>query len=87
MKVAVTCFGAMRDHLPPDARGNRAVVDVPDGATVAGVVDALGAPRRLVFAVLVDGEQAALDAPVHDGAEVVVMPPFTGGARGARAGA
>ncbi|HEX2049832.1 MAG TPA: MoaD/ThiS family protein [Actinomycetota bacterium] len=81
MRVTVTCFGAMRDYLPPAAHDNRAEVDVADDATVGAVVEALGAPRRLVFAVLVDGTQAGLDAPVHDGADVVLMPPFTGGAR------
>ncbi|HEX2235291.1 MAG TPA: MoaD/ThiS family protein [Actinomycetota bacterium] len=79
MKVTVVCFGAMREHLPPYAAGNRADVELDEGADVGDVVDALGAPRRLVFALLVDGRQARLDTSLQDGAEVTLMPPFTGG--------
>jgi molybdopterin converting factor small subunit len=77
--VTVVCFGAMRDHLPAGATGNRAPIEVPEDATVGAVVDALGAPRRLVFSVLVDGVQSTLEAPVAPGAEVTLMPPFAGG--------
>ncbi|SMC22986.1 molybdopterin synthase subunit MoaD [Andreprevotia lacus DSM 23236] len=39
--------------------------------------DELGGPR--VFRVAVDQEMAQLDTPVHDGAEVAIFPPVTGG--------
>jgi molybdopterin converting factor small subunit len=79
MKVAVTVFGALRDHLPPDAPSNSVTLEVADDATVGDVVDELGAPRRLAFAVLVDGTTAKLGDSVHEGAEVTLMPPFAGG--------
>jgi molybdopterin converting factor small subunit len=79
--VTVVCFGAMRDYLPADARGNRADLELDGGATVGTLMDALGAPRRLAYAVLVDGLRAGLDTEVHPGVEVTLMPPFTGGAR------
>jgi molybdopterin converting factor small subunit len=80
MVVSVICFGAMRDFLPPGGRGNRAEVEIGDRATVGDLVDALGAPRRLVFSVLVDGVQARLDTQLSDGGDVTLMPPFAGGA-------
>jgi molybdopterin synthase sulfur carrier subunit len=80
MHVSVVCFGAMREYLP--AGGNRAQVEVPEMASVGEVVDALGAPRSLVFSLLVDGVQADLSRVLHDGAEVTLMPPFAGGAGG-----
>ncbi|MGH2819030.1 MAG: MoaD/ThiS family protein [Actinomycetota bacterium] len=83
MRVSVVCFGAMREFLPEGAAGNRAEVEVEAGAGAGDLVDVLGAPRRLVFALLVDGEQASLDARLHEGAEVTLMPPFAGG-RGSR---
>lgn len=79
MRVTVVCFGAMRDHLPPGAHHNRADVEVPETATVGDVVDVLGAPRALAFAVLVDGIQSTLEAPLAPGSEVTLMPPFAGG--------
>ena len=80
MKIEVVCYGMMRDYLPAGSSGNRAALDISPGSTVAHVVDALGAPRAAVFAVLIDGEQAKLDDELSEGAEVTLMPPFTGGA-------
>lgn len=79
MKIDVLCFGAFKDYLPAAAVGSSWVAEVPEGATVGDVVDALGAPRTLVFGVLVDGTQSPLDAVVHEGTEVTLMPPFSGG--------
>lgn len=73
----------MREYLPPGAKGNQALVEVPERADVTTAIGALGAPIEWVFSVLVDGEQSTLQSPLHEGAEVVLMPPFSGGARGA----
>ena len=79
MRVGVICFGAMRAYLPAEASGNRAEVEVATESRVGDLVDALGAPRRLVFALLIDGRQATLEDALHEGAEVTLMPPFAGG--------
>jgi molybdopterin converting factor small subunit len=79
VRVTVTCFGAMREYLPEDADGNRATIELPDGASVGDLVDALGAPRRLVHALLVDEVQGAIGQRLHEGAAVTLMPPFSGG--------
>jgi molybdopterin converting factor small subunit len=81
VNVTVTCFGAMREYLPDGTRGNSAVVPLADGATVGDLVDALGAPRRLVHSLLVDGVQGDLTTRLHEGAAVTLMPPFSGGSR------
>jgi molybdopterin converting factor small subunit len=81
VKVTVVCFGAMRDYLPEGAAGNRAEVELEKDAKVSDLIDELGAPRRLVFALLVDGAQAGMETSLADGAEVTLMPPFTGGVR------
>ena len=80
MKVTVVCFGAMRDYLPGDIPGNRAEVEIDDGATVADLIEQLRAPHRLVFSVLVDGARSGTEARLDGGAEVTLMPPFAGGA-------
>lgn len=79
MRVSLVCFGALREHLPAASSGNRVALDLPEGATAGDAVDALGAPRRLVFALLIDGRRADLSSPLHEGAEVTLMPPFAGG--------
>ncbi len=69
----------MRDYLPAASDGRRAEIEIPEGGRVGDAVAELGAPGRLVFAVLVDGIQGNLDSELHEGAEVTLMPPFTGG--------
>ena len=81
MKVEVVCFGAMRDFLPEGTADNRAEIELAEGSRVADVVDALGAPEHLVYALLVDGEKAGLGHAVDDGAVITLMPPFAGGSR------
>jgi molybdopterin converting factor small subunit len=79
MNVTVVCFGKMREYLPGDGSKNRTEVDIEGPASIRDVVLALGAPVDQVFALLLDGRQARLDEEVHDGSEVTLMPPFTGG--------
>jgi molybdopterin converting factor small subunit len=79
MRVTVVCFGAMRDYLPPGSMDNRADIEIAVGATVADVAAALGAPTRLLHAILVNGERADLAKGLSEGEEVTLMPPFAGG--------
>ena len=79
MRVTLMCFGTLRDFLP-DPKANSAVVEVVDGAQVSDVAASLGIPSRLLHAVLVDGEKALPSTSVQQGAEVTLMPPFSGGA-------
>ena len=67
--------------------------ELPDGSTIADLIERLTAaypdlallwPR---LAVAVDGDVAAdRAAPLHDGAEVALLPPVSGGSCGATAG-
>ena len=82
MNVDIVCYGGMRDYLPDGAVDNKGRLELPERADVATAVETLGAPLRSVFVTLVDGERASLDTPLNDGAEVVLMPPFSGGAAG-----
>ncbi len=79
MKISVVCFGAMREYLPEGAQGNRAELEVSDGATVREAVDALRAPGTIVHAVLVNEEPGSLDRRLREGDEITLMPRFTGG--------
>jgi DNA-3-methyladenine glycosylase I len=79
MKVSAVCFGQMREFLPADAEGNRATLELEDAARVLDLVHSLGAPERLVYVLLVNGERGQLDHRLTDGDEVTLMPPYTGG--------
>ena len=79
IKVTIVCFGAMRDHLPSGAEGNRASLELASGSSVGAAVDALGAPSKLVFSVLVNGERSSLTTPLSEGDQITLMPPFSGG--------
>ncbi len=80
MRVDVILFGLLRDYLPSGATGNRATVEVAEGADVESVVLALQIPYRRVYALLVNGEQGEGSTRLSEGDEVTLMPPFSGGA-------
>jgi sulfur carrier protein ThiS len=79
MQVTVLCFGLLRDRLPEDKRQRPLTLEIPEGATVKDVVSSLGLPERSVFAILVDGGRGSLDHVLGTGAEVTLMPAFSGG--------
>ena len=78
MRVTAICYGAMRDYLI-EATRNEAVIALDEGATVADLVDALGAPRKLAVSILIDERRGELSEPLKDGMRVTLMPPFSGG--------
>ena len=79
MKVTLLCFGHLKDHLPVRGERNAASIDLPAGADVSAAIVALGLPRGHVFMVLVNGRRADLSTELHEGDEVTLMPPFSGG--------
>ena len=77
-------FAQLRETLGLD----KETVDIPDKATVDGLVnelrarggvwaDALGLGKR--WRVAVNQEMAAADTPLKSGDEVAIFPPVTGG--------
>jgi sulfur carrier protein ThiS len=80
MRVSVHLHGILRDVLPPPAKG-RGVVELPDEATVADLLAALGIERRVIVAV---NGQAHVDGScaLHDGDQAVIYTPVGGGSTG-----
>jgi len=74
VRVTVTLKGALADRLP----GGRGEVEVPEGAPVEAILDALGLPQAPCVYV-VDGAPRTRGAPLADGDRVVVHPPQAGG--------
>lgn len=77
------CFGSIRDHLPSGAYGAGIDVEVAQDAVIGDVVAKLGVPRAMLHSVLLDGRRSSLKESLADGNEIVLMPPFSGGAAAA----
>lgn len=81
MRVRVLPFGILKEWLGPDA----ATVELPLGATVADLLEKLGAgadranPLRGI-AVGVNAGYATASQVLQDGDEVALLPPVSGGA-------
>ena len=78
MVVQVKLFSRFRQLLPREARGE-AEIQVPEGATIAHLLDQLGVQGRVQL-VSVNGEpEPNLDRSLHDGDRVRVFPFGVGG--------
>ncbi len=80
MHVRVLPFGILKDSLGSAASR----VELPEGATVAELLDRLGkarpAPELRGIAVSVNAEYATAGDVLHDDDEVGLLPPVSGGA-------
>jgi molybdopterin synthase catalytic subunit/molybdopterin converting factor small subunit len=80
MRVRVLYFGVLKDVLSSNGEG----MELPEGTTVAQLLEQLrggaGHPVWSALAVAVNREYAAASAVLHDGDEVALLPPVSGGA-------
>lgn len=76
--VRLTLFADLRRFEPKGASGAR-VFSLSRGATVADLVTAAGIPATEDVTVGLNGERAALDAPLGDGDDVVLFSQMEGG--------
>lgn len=77
--VTVTFFADLRRFLPRGADGPQRYT-VRDGATVADLLAEIGIARDTELTAAVNGELADRDAPLRDGADVMLLSPMEGGA-------
>jgi molybdopterin converting factor subunit 1 len=85
MRVRVLYFGILGELMGVKEE----MVEAPDGATVGSLVSLLGArPSKQKMdevwarmAVAVNREYALRDVVLHEGDEVALLPPVSGGAR------
>jgi molybdopterin synthase catalytic subunit len=82
IQVRVLCFGVLKDWLGASA----ATVELPESATVASLLAQLSErrPEALLsgIAVSVNAEFARLEQILHEGDEVGLLPPVSGGSDG-----
>ena len=81
MRVKAKLFAGIRELVG----GSEVVVDLADGATVRDLEERLGfdyprlEPLLPSLAFAVDEEYTARDHVLHDGDEVAIIPPISGG--------
>ncbi len=79
MRITAKLHGTLRKYVPKGTQGNATVVEVPDGATVADVVDRLGIPRDHARMLVSGDEHLESTSVLHDGQELNIFPPLAGG--------
>ena len=82
MKVRLRLFANLADYLPPDADGDGVTLELPDGALVSDVLLPLQIPERVPFLSVVNGHEVEDSQPLHDGDELTLFPPLSGGSAG-----
>lgn len=81
MKIFVACFGGLRSYVSLPSENGRVEIRLPGDASIGDLLAALHIPAAAVFSVLVDGVRADRSTPLREGAEVTLMPLFSGGSR------
>lgn len=84
MKITFKLYASLTEHLPQEARpGNQIPLDLPEGATIARVIEPFGLPARLVHLVLVNGvfvpPAERLTRSLKEGDVLAIWPPIAGG--------
>ena len=77
--VMVTFFADLRRFLPRGVDGPQRYM-VPKGATVDDLLAVIGVAPDAELTIALDGEQADREAPLREGAEVMLLSPMEGGA-------
>jgi molybdopterin converting factor small subunit len=78
--VSVVFFADLRRFLPKGQNGPQRYALAP-GAMVADLLATIGIAPDAELTAAVDGELAARDTPLRDGAEVMLLSPMEGGSR------
>ena len=77
MKIGIELIAYMKRYAPADK--SMFEMDLPDGATVHGVLKKLGIPEKEARLTLVNGRHAQDDTALKEGDSVVLLTPVEGG--------
>ena len=79
MKITVKLHGILRDYRPPGVKVDQFEIDVDEAAVARDAAGHFSIPPGRVHAVFINGEEASLETPLHDGDHVRLFPPVVGG--------
>lgn len=84
MQITFKLYASLTDHLPPEARrSNQVLIDVPQGATLAQIIEPYALPMRLVHLVLINGVYVPPEEretrTLKPGDTLAIWPPIAGG--------
>ena len=84
MKIVFKLYASLTQYLPTESRHeNWLRLDLPEGTSVAQVIEPFGLPQKLVHLVLVNGvyvpPERRLSQVLVDGDVLAIWPPIAGG--------
>lgn len=84
MDITFKLYASLTEHLPAAHRvGNQMPLTVPEGATVAQVIEPFALPMKLVHLVLINGHYVPPDErgtrALVQGDVLAIWPPIAGG--------
>jgi sulfur carrier protein ThiS len=78
MQVEVKLFSRLRDHLPPESRGET-TIELPEEATVGQLLADLGIDEHVKLLSINSVRETNWERTLHDGDLVRVFPIVVGG--------
>lgn len=79
MRVHCKLYATLRAYLPEEARDSGLEVELPEGATLADLLQRLGVPPDEVKTAFVNGRVRPENWSLQSGDRVGVFPPIGGG--------
>lgn len=78
MDITVKLYSRFREHLPAGTRGE-AIIELPPGTTIAGLLDHLGISARVHLISVNDRPEPDRDRILHEGDNIRIYPFVVGG--------
>jgi sulfur carrier protein ThiS len=84
MRITFKLYAGLTQYLPADARrSNQIPLELPDGTSIAKIIEPFGMPEKLVHLVLINGVYVPpaerLSFVPQDGDVLAIWPPIAGG--------
>ena len=83
MQITVVTSGILGQYLPAGAKGNKAKIDVDDGAKPVDVMASLGLPLDEAYLTILNGDLLPIaereEKTLAAGDELGIFPPLKGG--------